>query len=65
MFHPGGRLTVETAAPRGTSEVDEKVSSNSSRCFGLESLDPREDGWEPKGRGRREEESLLATSAEW
>lgn len=57
-------LTLEIAAPTGTSEVDDEVSSYPSRCSGLESLDPREDGWEPKRRGRREE-SLLASSAEW
>lgn len=61
---PRARLTLEIAAPRGTSDVDEEVPSNPSRCSGLESLDPREDGWEAKRRGRREE-SLLAASAEW
>lgn len=42
---PRGRLTLEIAAPRGTSAVDYEVASDLSRCSGLESLDPREDGW--------------------
>lgn len=51
---PRAMFNLETAAPRGTSEVDKDGSSDPSSCSGLESLGPREDVGSPReGAGER------------